>query len=206
MTHCCDPSFLILHFQVLIIERKVLLNLIISTDFCCIDFYFFLTVSQYLSSWINVVKTLPNLSFYLISERMKLHQVVSSRARQIFSQLVVIKPVEVIPGMITASPLSLTLFSTTRAWQPHSQHVWLKPQNRHIFSINWWLSTICFPQFWSHLSLPEGSLISFWSREAWFSLLHFQTGAIIKSVLQNIICVEDYISQCWQKAQTLPGN
>lgn len=54
-------------------RKKSAPKLDISTDFCCIDFYFFLTVSQYLSSWINVVKTLPNLSFDLISERMKLH-------------------------------------------------------------------------------------------------------------------------------------
>lgn len=44
----------------------------ISTDYCCIDFYFFLTVSQFLLNWIHVVKTAPNLSFYLISERMSL--------------------------------------------------------------------------------------------------------------------------------------
>lgn len=34
----------------------------------------------------------------------------------------------------------------------------------------------------------------------------FKQEPLLKSVLQNIICVEDYISQCWQKAQTLPGN
>lgn len=155
--------------------KKSVPKLDISTDFCCTDFCFFLTVSQSLSSWINVVKTLPNPSFYLISERMSLPTLASSRARQIFSQLAVIKPLEVISEtrMITASPFSPILFSTTCAWQPHSQHVWLKPQIRHIFSINWWLSTICFPHFWSHLSLAEGSLISFWSREAWLSLLHF---------------------------------
>lgn len=138
---------------------------------------------------------LTSLFTWFLKGWVYLHQIASSKARQIFSQLVVIKYLEFIPEMITASPFSPTLFSTTCAWQPHSQHVWLEPQSRHIFSINWWLSTICFPQFWSHISLAEGSLISFWSREAWFSLLHFQTGSIIKnSLAEYYLCGRLYFT------------